>query len=464
METTKAKKFTQSLTFKGFIIAVLILLLLIPQAMISDLIHERKYRSQETIDKINEKWSNAQIVCGPILSIPYQLKTTVTEYIETKDNKNEKREKVVYESHTLNITPEQLEIKAHLIPEEKYYGIYKTILYKSSLNITGKFKRFSNEDTTKYNFEWDKAYITLGLSDLKGVSDNVDFKFGNHTLEVEAGGNIFKTDVNDYYSSKYNENQLIMAVSELKMLHENESMSFQCNMSLNGSESISFIPIGKITQVNVEGAWKTPSFIGNFSPDSKIGESFSASWNIMHFNRNIPETWSDKISNRPFYDSYFGVNLINAVDHYQQNERSSKYAIMFILLTFVVFFFVEALTKRKIHPLQYLLVGLALILFYSLLLSISEQLNFAMAYIIASIATIGLITAYTHSIFKNKSQTVILSSLLCGLYVFLFVILQLEDIALLIGSVGLFIILGVIMFVSRKINFYKQDEDVSTNN
>jgi inner membrane protein len=139
--------------------------------------------------------------------------------------------------------------------------------------------------------------------------------------------------------------------------------------------------------------------------------------------------------------------------------RSAKYSLMFIVLTFVVFFFVEIITKKRIHPVQYLLVGIALILFYSLLLSISEQLNFAWAYLIATLATIGLITAYAHSIFKNKTQTAILTGFLTLLYVFLYVILQLEDVALLIGSVGLFVILGVIMFVSKKISWYKPEEE-----
>ncbi|MDR2914831.1 MAG: cell envelope integrity protein CreD [Tannerella sp.] len=455
MEATKPKKFTQSLTFKGFIIVALVLLLLIPQSMILNLIDERKDRSIETIEIINDKWSNPQTLCGPVLSIPYLKKKTETEVVETKDNKKETREKIIYESHTLHITPEQLNINTQLFPEEKHYGIYKTILYKSDININGSFKRFSEEDTASYNFQWDKAYLTLGLSDLKGVNNQVDFKLANQTLDVEAGGS--------YHS---NEKQLIMAVPNLKELYEKNTLSFQCNINLkgSGSGSISFIPIGKNTQVEVEGAWKTPSFIGNFSPDSQIDDNFTAKWNILHFNRNIPEAWIDEYSYDSFHDSYFGVNLINAVDHYQQNTRSAKYAIMFIALTFVVFFFVEILTKKRIHPLQYLLVGIALILFYSLLLSISEQINFAIAYLIASVATIGLISAYAHSIFKSKMQTGILTTLLCGLYTFLYVILQQEDGALLIGSIGLFVILGVIMYVSRKINFYKQDDEIVQNN
>ena len=220
-----------------------------------------------------------------------------------------------------------------------------------------------------------------------------------------------------------------------------------------------FRSLGKNTSVQVKGEWRAPGFIGNFSPEYTLDENgFDAKWNILHFNRNIPDTWSDdNIKN--LEQTSFGVNLVDTVDHYQQNMRSAKYALMFIALTFVVFFFVEVLTKKRIHPIQYLLVGIALILFYSLLLSISEQLNFAIAYLIASFATITMITVYVHSIFKNKTQTGILATILGILYLFLYVILQLEDVALLIGSIGLFIILGIIMYFSRKINFYKQEEN-----
>jgi inner membrane protein len=238
----------------------------------------------------------------------------------------------------------------------------------------------------------------------------------------------------------------------------NKTLSFNCKLNLRGSTSINFIPLGKTTKVHVAGAWNAPGYIGNFSPETTPStEGFDATWNILRYNRSIPDSWED-YNMDSFYDSTFGVNLVNTVDHYQQNMRSAKYAFMFISLTFVVFFFVEILTKKRIHPIQYLLVGIALILFYSLLLSISEQLSFGLAYLIASIAIIGLITAYTYSIFKNKLQTAMLTAILCLLYVFLYVILQLEDIALLIGSIGLFIILGIIMYFSRKINWYKQEE------
>lgn len=431
METTekKTERFLQSTTAKAIIIAGLTLLLLIPNVMIQNLIRERKDRSNETIEKINDKWSHAQTLCAPILSIPYTTSHT---------NENEK---IVYEHHTLHITPENLHVKATLFPEERHYGIYKTILYKSEIQISGTFEKINFTNTDQTLFHWDKAYIRLGFSDLRGVTNNIRFHLGEEDYAAKAGIS------NDRFIGK----ELIVPISEITSLPVENARQFICAVHLNGSSNINFIPIGKTTKVDISGAWKSPGYIGNFSPEHTLDEQgFSATWNILQFNRSIPEMWTDN-NIESFSDSYFGVSLVNTVDHYQQNMRSAKYAILFIGLTFVIFFFVEIFTRRRIHPMQYLLVGLALILFYSLLLSISEQLNFALAYLMASAATIGLITLYTKSIFKSWKQTGILTFTLCLLYTFLYVILQLEDIALLIGSIGLFLILAIIMYCSRKI-------------
>lgn len=438
MTTTpkRTEKTSQTITFKALIIAVLTILLLIPGLMIQDLIQERKNRSVETIEKINAKWSNAQTVCGPILCVPYT--TTYTD----SDNKITKR------LHTLSITPEELNINTRLFPEERHYGIYKTILYKSEIDVEGQFDKVTSLQIENSVIHWNNAYVTIGLSDLRGITDNIEFNLNGHSYTAEATGN------SDELSGKI----LTVGIGDSLAPETGQPLNFNYKLKLNGSSNINFIPIGKTSKVQVAGAWSSPGFIGNFSPEHTITEKgFEASWSILRFNRNIPDMWSDNHV-ESFYDSTFGVSLVDPVDHYQQNMRSAKYALMFIALTFVVFFFVEILTRTRIHPIQYLLVGIALILFYSLLLSISEQINFAVAYLIASVATIGLITAYTHSIFKNKTQTGALALFLCILYLFLFVILQLEDVALLIGSIGLFIILGIIMYFSRKINWYKQED------
>lgn len=439
METTikKAGKINQSITFKALVIGFLTIILLIPGIMIQDLIRERQDRSVETIEKINAKWSNAQTICGPVLTIPY-----TTTHVDVNN-------KTVFQQHTISITPENLNIDTQLFPEERYYGIYKTILYKSEIDLSGNFDKINYQKTDNSTIHWDQAYLTIGVSDLRGITENISFTLDNKQYPVEAAGNY------DRLMGKI----LVVSLNNADTLLTGQPLHFNCKIKLNGSSNINFIPIGKTSKVHVAGTWKSPGFIGNFSPEHTITENgFDANWSVLRFNRSIPETWIDN-QVETFEDASFGVNLIDPVNHYQQNMRSAKYAFMFIALTFVVFFFVEILNKKRIHPIQYLLVGIALILFYSLLLSISEQINFGIAYLVASIATIGLITVYTHSIFKNKMQTGGLAAMLCMLYIFLYVVLQLEDIALLIGSVGLFIILGIIMFFSRKINWYKQEEE-----
>lgn len=437
METKEkmTEKLSQSITLKAMIIGILTLLMLIPGVIIQDLIRERQARSNETIEKINSKWSNAQTVVGPVLSIPYTY-----SYIDAKKNE-------IKIKHVLTITPEDLKITSNLFPEERHYGIYTSILYKSDMVITGSFPKVDFKKINYTIIHWDEANIRIGITDLRGLSNIPDFILGDKHFTAEAGG-----DKNDVIGQG-----LLIKLNSTSIIQNDSTLKFSCHLNLNGSSNLNFVPVAKNTTVDVMGAWQSPGFTGSFSPVSTIDKNgFTAHWNILHFNRNIPDYWLDDTA-ESFEETVFGVDLIDTVDHYQQNMRSAKYSLMFIVLTFVVFFFIEIISKKRIHPVQYLLVGIALILFYSLLLSISEQLNFGWAYLIASFATITLISTYAGSIFKNKTQTGILTVFLTVLYVFLYIVLQLEDVALLIGSIGLFIILGLIMYFSKKINWYKTE-------
>ena len=451
METVEKKEgFTQSITFKGMIVGLLILLMLIPGALIENLIWERKERSQETIKKINEKWSKPQTIMGPILVIPYS--TTISE----------SKGKTGIEYHEMFITPEVLDIEATLLPEERYYGIYKTILYRSDLKITGSFATMKDLKINNSTIQWGDAYLTLAVGDLRGVANKVSLMLGNKQIKAQTG-------------TKHTDADLIFSIADSTMLENMETLDFECAINLNGSSYMDFIPMGQTTTVNLKGDWQAPSFIGSFSPTYTIDKSgFQAKWTVLDFNRNIPSQWNDSESNTYYticsnlrYQNClwsensgtnysFGVNLVDTVDHYQQNTRSAKYSIMFIALTFLVFFFVEIFTKKKIHPIQYLLVGLALILFYAVLLSLSEQIGFGWAYLTSSFAIIAMITSYTYSVFKTKKQVGMMTAILIFLYTFLYTVLQLEDIALLIGSIGLFIILGITMFVSKKVKWYRE--------
>jgi inner membrane protein len=451
METPKTK-FTRSLTFKGFTIAVLALILLIPSAMIQDLIEERQERGIETVRIINDKWSRSQTLCAPLLLVPY----TTTKL--DKDNKP------FTEEHTLCITPRELSIKAALTPEERHYGIYKALLYKSDIHFEGSFQELSRLSIDNSELHFDKARIAIGVTDLRGVFQNPEFSINGKPFETTVAiVNLFFTE--DVGSSsargsktKISGKTLIVHVDLANAL--TRSFKFDCTMKLNGSSSLNFIPVGQNTTVSVSGQWPSPSFVGNFSPESSIdNKQFTADWSILSFNREIPETWSD---NRvvDLGSHSFGVNLIETVDHYQQNMRSAKYALMFIVLTFLVFFFVEIFTRKPIQFFQYALVGTALILFYSLLLSLSEQVGFGLAYLVASATTIAMTTIYFYSLVKQKNVTYILAGIMLLLYAFLYVILQIEDFALLSGNVFLFVILGVIMFVSNKINVRNKQHEL----
>ena len=458
MENPKSK-FTQSLTFKGVIIALLVLILLIPGAMIQNLIKERQERSRETVQKINDKWSRSQTLCAPLLIVPY----TTTKL----DRNNEPH----YEEHTLYVTPKSLKIKASLLPEERYYGIYKAILYKSNIHFEGQFSELDNLKIENSELHFDKAQIAIGITDLRGVTQNPDFKMNGKTFETTVGMtklfSVLEQAVEETvtkYGSKnsysYDQNvsgkTLIVNLKDLFLTDSlPQSLNFDCTMKLNGSGSINFIPIGQHTAVTVSGKWQSPSFVGSFSPESTVdNKQFNAEWNILSFNREIPQMWSNNDA-ADLGGNSFGVNLIETVDHYQQNMRSAKYALMFIALTFIVFFFVEIFTKKPIQFFQYVLVGIALTLFYSLLLSLSEQIGFGLAYLAASAVTISMITVYFYSLIRQKLATFILAVIMLILYTFLYIILQVEDFALLFGSIFLFVILGVIMYVSNKIKLGK---------
>ncbi|MDR0370497.1 MAG: cell envelope integrity protein CreD [Prevotellaceae bacterium] len=459
MDTTTKKKFTQSLTFKGITITALILILLIPSTMIENLIKERQERSIETVQKISDKWSRSQTLCAPLLLVPY----TTT--------KLDKDKKEFTEEHTLHITPKDLKITATLTPEERHYGIYKAILYKSNIYFEGCFPELANLKIDNSVLHFDKAQIAIGITDLRGVTENPDFKIADKSLETTVDVTKFfsvsETAVVEEITGKFGTKNRYIGNTDVagKTLIVNlnfadtlpQSLNVNCTIKLNGSSSLNFIPIGQNTNVSVGGQWQSPSFIGSFSPESTIdNKQFNATWNILSFNREIPDIWFD--DNIPELGSNaFGVNLIETLNQYQQNMRSAKYALLIIALTFLVFFFVEIFTKKPIQFFQYVLVGIALVLFYSLLLSLSEQIGFGWAYLIASSVTIAIITIYFHSLIKQKNATSILAGIMLLLYTFLYTILQIEDYALLFGSIFLFIVLGVIMFVSNKIKLARQE-------
>ncbi len=429
-----------SIAIKLITIGILILLLLIPVSMVKDLIRERENRQNDASREVSSKWGEQQTIKGLILTVPYKTFTKV--YEGEKSDKYKVVETIEY-AHFL---PDNLNIKGDVSPEIRYRGIYEVIVYNSKIKIYGDFStpNFDDWKIKEDNIIWEDAFISLGLSDLRSIQKNISIKWDNQQFYFNPG-----LATNDVINNGISTKLPIVKEGSIKIKHE-----YSLDINFNGSTSLNFIPLGKLTTVDINSTWKSPSFIGAFLPDNRVinNDGFSATWEVLHLNRSFPQSFRSSIHD--IDESSFGVNLIVPVDEYQKSLRSAKYAVMFITLTFLIFFFVQILNKVRIHPIQYIIVGLALCVFYTLLIALSEHIAFNFSYLISSISIIGLITFYARSIFSNKKLTLIIGLILTLLYLFIYSIIQMEDYALLMGSIGLFIVLAIIMYLSRKIDWY----------
>jgi inner membrane protein len=304
---------------------------------------------------------------------------------------------------------------------------------------------------------WDEAHISFSLSDLTALQQNLDLEWDGKKYDFQPGFKVSETGVALKGSG-------LSAFVPINKDKQDKAYKFSFDVDINGSDSIEFVPLGRETKVTLTSNWPSPSFDGAFLPDERnvTNNGFEAKWKILELNRDYPQVWAGSLA-QDIQASSFGVRLLVMVDEYQKNTRSVKYAIMFIALTFMVFFFVEVLNRIRIHPIQYILVGLSLVLFFSLLLSITEHLNFNLAYLISSLATVMLITLYSKTIFKNTRLTLIQGGVLAAIYIFLYTIIQMEDYSLLFGSIGLFVVMAIVMYISRKIDWYSLGAKKSGN-
>lgn len=430
----------QSITIRLITIGILILLLLIPVSMVENLIRERESRQSEAIEEVSAKWGQEQTITGLVLSVPYKTFSKVFE------GENTEKFKLVESVEYAHFLPEALDVNGVISPEKRYRGIYEVIVYNSKVTISGNFMtpNFDELKIDKNNVIWEDAFISLGLSDLRSIQENISINWGGKPYFFNPG--VASRDVIQNGIS-----------TPIKINHDDSvrtNTAFSLDLNFNGSSSLNFIPLGKLTKVNIKSNWKNPSFIGSFLPDKRQinSDGFVANWEVLHLNRSYPQKFKGAMEG--IQESSFGVNLIVPVDEYQKSMRSAKYAVIFITLTFLIFFFVQILNGVKIHPIQYIIVGLALCVFYTLLIALSEHIAFKYSYFISSVSIISLITLYAKSIFNSNKLTALIGLILVALYLFIYSLIQMEDYALLMGSVGLFVVLAAIMYLSRKIDWY----------
>lgn len=428
---------------KGLLVGFLILIMLIPGAFVANLVQERQSRQAEVAHEVSSKWAERQTIVGPVLMLPYK------EYEKSTDGKTTEQIKMAY------FLPDELHITGDMQAKEKKRSLYSVMLYRSDLRMTGKFNALplAALQIAPESVLWQNARLVMNVGDVRGFEDQVQLEWNGNKQFLEAG---------------VDNNQLLKeGLSAPVTLDAQSNPSFSIVLSLRGSDYLYFTPVGKTTEVDMTANWKDPAFDGQYLPiTSEINDkSFKAHWKVLPLSHTYPQFWKD--GTQDLQKAAFGVRLIQPVDGYAKTNRSVKYALLFIALTFTFFYFLEIMQKRQVHPIQYLLVGMALIIFYTLLLSISEYTGFNIAYLISAIATVSLIGLYAWNMFKSGKTAVGFTCALSVLYTYIFVLIQSEDYALLFGSIGLFVIVAILMYYSRKIDWYgighNTARDINTN-
>jgi inner membrane protein len=435
METKSIQQFMNSYSVKMIIVSGLALMLLIPSFMIMNLIEERMELSEKVKKELYAQWGGKQVVAGPVLNVPF----TVTESGEKNQLTNERH-------GVAHFLPEKLKTEGALFPETRNRGIYQVVVYEGKLKMKGSFipPDISQLEIQNAQYNWNAAYFTIGISDMRGIKNLPELVINGQKVKVEPG--VADTDL--FQSG------ITMKAGSIDL---KQPLNFEIELVLNGSEDLSVETLGTTSEVSMKSDWAQPSFTGRFLPESRnvSAKGFTAEWRVTHLNRNFPQQWADRKFNT--HEAVLGVELLIPVDHYQKSMRSVKYAILFIALNFLIFLFIEIKVKTRIHPFQYSLVAFALLIFYALLTSLGEQIGFNLAYLISAVAVTSLISWYVFTMLHDKRLVIWVTLLQTGLYLFLFTILQLQDYALLAGSIGLFAILAIIMRASQRIKWYPEE-------
>jgi inner membrane protein len=409
----------------------LVILLLIPLGMVGSLVGERQQRQSEAAAEVANLWGRPQVLGGPVLTIP--LKTG---------------------GYYLRVLPETLRIEGSIHPERRSRGIYEAAVYRTELQGSGTIRLpdLAGIGADEADIRWDEAYLTLGVPDLRGIQSGLGIRWGDRELQLEPDG-----PEDELWDSG-----LRVKVPGLARERAGQAYTFAFNLGLSGSQRLQFIPMGKQTTVVLHSRWPSPSFSGAFLPQVRRvdKDGFQAQWQVSWFGRGYPQQWTTlpeaekrREMKAALASSAFGVDLFLPVDAYQKTERSTKYGVLFLLLTFLTFFLYEVFSGLSLHPMQYLLVGAALCLFYLLLLSISEHAPFGISYLAAAAATVLLIGGYSAAVLRGRLRALLMTLVLGVLYGYLYVLLQLEDYALLLGAAGLFAILALVMYLTRRIDW-----------
>lgn len=440
-------------------ICVLIVLLIIPLALTQGVLHERQAYKTQATEEIAGIWGRAQLVSGPVLAVPYVFQTMVSR------SKVVNGQVVQFEEPGLMgamayFLPEDLDVTGSVTPEIRHRGIYDTVVYSARLQMSGRFKpdfQASGLETLEIErIEWDRARVLLGVTDLHGIRSV-------EPLRISEGVE------SSFESTDGAPDSFLPLAAKLAQLSAGAELAFTLNMAVQGSERLNIAPLGRTTTVEMQSPWMDPSFVGASLPtERELGtEGFKARWESAHFSRGFPQAWSSrKISNDEMSEKIraasFGVRFAQLTDNYSFAERAQKYGMLFFVLIFAAFFLFEVTSPAlRIHPLQYALVGAALALFFLGFLALSEFWNVGNAYAVAAATCTILVTLYAWSFLRAGWRAMVICAGLGATYGCLFFVLQSQDYALISGTLALFAALALVMFFTRRIDWYAVDSNLS---
>lgn len=434
------------LALKVVLIGAVSGVLMIGVAFINELVNEREGRFREAAEEIGSSWGYPQTVAGPYVRLP--LRPTVT-----KDG--------ITEQKTVVVLPESLRCAVSSSTQERHRGIYSVQLYSASFKTEGSFvmPNLSAMGIDTSMVLWDQASVEFSLSDTRGISTPLTIDWNGTAIELHPSSASAITTDDESRIGTTREQQVIAArVSIDRTQQPGTALStYAIQFGLRGSESLHCVPLGKTTSFTATSDWPHPSFIGSILPvrHQTSDQGHRAEWTSGHFARSYPQAFLiGDVSRARITSSAFGVSYVEPANLYQQLQRAVKYVVLVVLLTFALFFTLEVISKRRIHAMQYLFVGSALLVFYLLLTAISEALRFDLAYLAAAFSVTVLVTIYMRSVTKSLRYAGIVGGLLSILYAFIYVLLQAETYSLLIGSVGMFVAISTLMYTTRNIDWY----------
>ena len=454
---SRKKRFSPLMRKITFLI-ILLITLLIPLIFVGELVERREKLFKETVKEIGNEWGKSQKIIAPVISLSY-IDSTLS-----KDDsiRNEKNVVVQPVERRIAILPEELNATIEMKDELRHRGIYNATVYTANIKLTGYFslKDFPNKNDMI-------AYLSIGLSDTKALVKVNKFKLGNveQDLETMSGtmaSPLFANGISGKIGPEYD-----------GMMKE-DKIPFEIDIDFRGSREISILPLGKKNNFDIKSNWKSPSFSGVLPVERNIdGNGFTAKWEVSNLIRNYPQVLDiDKDVYYDFKDSYSDVDydgeestivkvlLYNSVTDYTQIYRACRYGILFILMSLVIVYIFEIVSKKVAHYVQYIVVGFSLVMFYLLLLSLSEHLGFEMAYLLASLAIVIPNSLYVASMTDNKKFGIGMFIFLSGIYAILFSILRMEQYALLAGTLLILAMLYVVMYLTKKADiFFKLEEE-----